>query len=130
MCPVLQYDNDTLILVRGEVSAISALRSILDAFSAATGLTINFHRTTFVPLNIPAEDAEHMGSLLGCEIASFPQTYLGLPLTPYKLKAAYFVPLIGNFDRYLAGWKARLLSSGGRMVLVNVVLSSLNFFIF
>lgn len=30
-----------------------------------------------------------------------------------------------KFDAYLAGWKARLLSTGGRLVLVNAVLSNL-----
>lgn len=53
------------------------------------------------------------------------ETYLGLPLSPQKLKFADYQPLITSFDRYLAGWKARLLSTGGRIVLVNSVLGSL-----
>lgn len=32
---------------------------------------------------------------------------------------------VSRIDRYLAGWKARLLSTGGRLTLVNAVLSSL-----
>jgi hypothetical protein len=41
-CPVLQYANDTLILIRGNVQQVTTLKTILDKFSLATGLTINF----------------------------------------------------------------------------------------
>jgi len=66
-----------------------------------------------------------LAEILGCSVSSFPQTYLGLPLSPHKLKFADYQPLLFSFDRYLAGWKARLLSTGGRIVLVNSVLGSL-----
>jgi hypothetical protein len=39
---VLQYANDTLILIRGNVQQVTTLKTILDKFSLATGLTINF----------------------------------------------------------------------------------------
>ena len=102
-----------------------ALKRILDAFSQATGLVINFHKSTFVPMHVGDDTAAEMASVLGCSISTFPQTYLGLPLSPHKLKCTDYQPLITSFDRYLAGWKARLLSTGGRLVLVNSVLGSL-----
>ena len=57
--------------------------------------------------------------------SSFPQTYLGLPLSWKKLRFADFLPLIAKVDKYLAGWAARLLSPAGRLVLINVVLDAL-----
>lgn len=54
-----------------------------------------------------------------------PTDLLGLPLSPQKPWVSDFQPLLTSFDRYLAGWKARLLSAGGRIVLVNAVLGSL-----
>lgn len=124
-CPVLQYADDTLILIKGNVGAVRALKSILDDFSLATGVSINFHKSTFVRVNIPIDDATEMAQAMGCPVSQFPQTYLGLPLSPLKLRVRDYQPLIANFDRFLAGWKARLLSTGGRLVLVNAVLSSL-----
>lgn len=41
-CPVLQYTDDTLIFSPGTVEVVTVLKSILDKFSAATGLDINF----------------------------------------------------------------------------------------
>jgi len=124
-CPVLQYADDTLILTRGDVASMQVLRGILDDFSLATGLTINYHKSTFVPMNVDAPTASEMANILGCTCSAFPQTYLGLPLSPYKLRPSDFQPLISSFDKYLSGWKARLLSSGGRLTLVNAVLGSL-----
>jgi len=54
-----------------------------------------------------------------------PQTYLGLPLSPTRLLVSDYAPLIAAFDKYLSGWRARLLSAGGRLVLTNAVLGSL-----
>jgi hypothetical protein len=59
--------------------------------------------------------------LLQCREGKFPQTYLGLPLSNVKLPIAAFAPLIAKVDRYLASWKALLLSTAGRVVLINAV---------
>lgn len=41
-CPVLQYADDTLLLVRGEMADVQALRTLFDQFACATGLQINY----------------------------------------------------------------------------------------
>lgn len=53
-CPVLQYADDTLLLVCAEVTDIQRLRKILDNFALATGLKINFSKSTLVPMHVPA----------------------------------------------------------------------------
>jgi len=125
---VLQYADDTLIITKGDAASMRALKSILDDFSAATGLTINFHKSTFVPMHVATAESDDMASILGCAVSSFPQTYLGLPLSPHKLRVADYKPLIDSFDRYLSGWKAKLLSTGVRLVLVNAVLGGLTIY--
>ena len=61
---------------------MTALKHILEDFSAVTGLTINFHKSTFVPMNVDATTSAAMAEILGCSVSSFPQTYLGRPLSP------------------------------------------------
>jgi hypothetical protein len=73
-CPVLQYADDTLILTKGDTESMTALKQILDDFSAATGLAINFHKSTFVPMHVDATVAAAMAATLGCAISTFPQT--------------------------------------------------------
>ena len=65
----------------GSEDAAYHLRKILDDFATATGLTINFHKTTFIPMNVPDSDADAMATALGTTISHFPQVYLGLPLS-------------------------------------------------
>ena len=48
-----------------------------------------------------------------------------MPLSWDKLSAADFAPMIAKVDAYLAGWRARLLSPAGRLVLINAVLDAL-----
>jgi mannosylglycoprotein endo-beta-mannosidase len=122
---VLQYADDTLIIVRATPTAAQNLKEILDNFALATGLSINFDKTTLVPMNVPTNLAASIATTLGTHISSFPQTYLGLPLSATKLPPSAFQPIIDNCDRYLAGWRATLLSKGGRLVLLSAVLDAL-----
>jgi len=78
-CPVLQYAYDTLI-VWAATDDVLSLRSILDFFSEATGLKINYHKSTAVPMHIPAPKLRRLLKILQCQQAGFPQVYLGLPL--------------------------------------------------
>ena len=51
--PVLQYWDDTLILFQGEVEQARVIKSILTAFSEFSGLTINYQKSTLVPICVP-----------------------------------------------------------------------------
>jgi hypothetical protein len=122
---ILQYADDTLIIAKASLSAASHLKHTLDNFASTTGLQINFDKTTFVPIHVPKELANSTTTKLGSPIQTFPQTYLGLPLSPTKLPPSAYQALLDRIDYYLAGWKGALLSKGGRLALVVVVLDSL-----
>ena len=91
-CPVLQYADDTLIIARASTEDIIQLRSILDSFSAATGLKINYNKSTVVPMHVPEAKVRRLLKVLQCQPAEFPQVYLGLPLSNTKLNLAAFTP--------------------------------------
>jgi hypothetical protein len=77
---VIQYANDTLIIIQGCPDQATLLKEILDAFSASTGLTINYHKSTSVPLNLNNEEQTLISSILGCPIAVFPPNISKAPL--------------------------------------------------
>jgi hypothetical protein len=52
---VLQYADDTLLLVRAEITDVRRLKKILDDFASASGLKINFSKSTLVPMHVPAQ---------------------------------------------------------------------------
>lgn len=79
-------------------------------------------------MHVDATVLSEIQAALQCRVEGFPQTYLGLPLSAEKLRLAAFTPLIAKVDKYLSGWRALLLSSGGRLVLLNAVLDALPVF--
>ncbi|XP_004963682.1 uncharacterized protein LOC101781465 [Setaria italica] len=123
-CPILQYADDTLILLKADAAGLQTLKEVLNLFSDSTGLHINYHKSTMVPMGITDETATQLQGILGCQLGSFPQTYLGLPLSNDKLRLSAFSPLIAKIDKRLSGWSASLLNSTGRTVLINSVVDS------
>jgi hypothetical protein len=85
-CPVLQYADDTLLLLRGELSDVCRLKVLLEQSANATSLKINFDKSTTVPMHMPEDALPACVQALGCRQEGFPQTYLlGLPLSSSKL---------------------------------------------
>jgi hypothetical protein len=41
---------------------------------------VNFQKSFLVPINMNAEETQHLASTFGCKIGTMPFTYLGLPL--------------------------------------------------
>lgn len=82
---------------------VCALKAILDSFAASTVLANNYHKTTFVPLNVQADEATAMAAILDCPLSTFPQSYLGLPISPTRLHVSDFLPLVAKSDKYFPG---------------------------
>lgn len=68
---------------------------------------------------------QEIAEMLGCTVSSFPCTYLGLPLSTHKITHAMLIPVIHRVDKWLSGWLAAFLSWGGRLTLINAVLSAI-----
>jgi hypothetical protein len=114
-----------LLILHADVASARRVRWLLESFARATGLCINFHKSTLVPMHVDVGIIEDIQDILGCRAEGFPQTYLGLPLSAEKLRLAAFAPLIAKVDKYLSGWRALLLSFGGRLMLLNAILDAL-----
>lgn len=98
--PVLQYADDTLIIFRGDVQQACVLKNILTAFSDFSGLHINFHKSTMVPVWVEADVASEIARILGCPVSSFPCTYLGLPLSMHKITHGMLLLVLAGIPSY------------------------------
>jgi hypothetical protein len=54
--------------------------------------------------------------------------YLGIPMHHRKLRNSDWKEVEERFQKRLSGWKGKMLSVGGRLVLINSVLSNLSMF--
>lgn len=90
-----------------------------------SGLKVNFSKSCFIPLNVQQDNTTWIGAVLGCPQTQFPIMYLGMPLTIKKPTKQLYIPIIEKVERRLQGWQSKLLSRGGRLVLVQTVLSAI-----
>jgi hypothetical protein len=52
-CAVLKYaDGDTPIIARADAAAMRRLKVLMDSFARATGLSINYFKSTLVPMHV------------------------------------------------------------------------------
>ncbi|KAG2705714.1 hypothetical protein I3760_05G069400 [Carya illinoinensis] len=63
--------------------------------------------------------------MIGFSEGFFPFKYLSVPIVTGRLKASDLDDLLGKVKRKIAGWKMKLLSAGGRTILLRHVLSSM-----
>jgi len=122
--PILQYADDTLLILPGDARILFNLRCLLRPFSDSTGLHVNFSKSFLVPINMTEARATHLANTFGCRVGSMPFTYLGLPLGLTKPTLQEFSPLLSRIEKRLTG-VSKMLSYNGRLILVNSVLSAL-----
>eukprot|EP00253_Pinus_taeda_P009137 PITA_09137 len=76
-----QFVDDTMLHGTPTVKEAVAYREILDLFSQALGMEINFSKSTIFFFNTHPAVQSHLARLLGFRISSLPSKYLGAPLS-------------------------------------------------
>jgi hypothetical protein len=122
--PIVQYADDTLLILQACPSQLLALKDLLQSFAQATGLRVNYNKSSMMPINVSDQRLHELATVFGCEVGSLPFTYLGLPLGTTKPTIEDMSPLVGMVERRLNA-SARFLNYGGRLQFVKSVLSSL-----
>ena len=122
--PIVQYADDTLLILQACPMQLNALKDLLRVFSAATGLKVNYSKSCLMPVNIDEKRLQHLANTFGCATGSLPFTYLGFPLGTTRPTVQDLSPIVDQMERRLNA-SARFLDYGGRLQLVNSVLSTL-----
>ena len=125
---ILQYADDTVIFMSHDVEKAVNMKLLLTTFEQLSGLKINFHKSEIFCFGKAKDHEEFYSQLFGCVIGKYPFRYLGLPMNTRKLNNKDWKVIEERIEKRLSGWKGKMLSVGGRMVLINSVLSSLPMF--
>ncbi|WVZ48782.1 hypothetical protein U9M48_000191 [Paspalum notatum var. saurae] len=125
----VKYADDTVIFLEHDIEQAKNLKLLLCTFEQLSGLKINFHKREVFCFGQAKQQEEAYSHLFGCSLGSFPFRYLGIPMHYRKLSNKDWALVEDRFEKKkLSGWKGKLLSIGGRLVLINFVLSSLPMF--
>jgi hypothetical protein len=122
--PIVQYADDTIIMLPAEAEQLQVLKEVLKEYTDFTGLKVNYHKSSLIPINISQVEAETLSTEIQCNIASMPFPYLGIPMGTTKPTIRDLSPLTDRIERRLTA-SASFLSYGDRLILVNSVLSSM-----
>jgi hypothetical protein len=64
--PIIQYADDTLLILPAELDQVLALKDVLQTFSLSTGLHINYHKSSMMAINVENERMEALAQGFGC----------------------------------------------------------------
>jgi len=125
---ILQYADDIVLFLEDDLEEANNLKLVLLAFEKLSGLKINFHKSELFCFGTAKDRRREYVELFGCVEGSFPFRYLGIPMHYRKLSNKHWSSIEERFQKKLSCWKGKLLSFGGRLVLINSALSSLPMF--
>ena len=95
---------------------------ILQLYEAALGQKINAEKSlVFFSKNSPKEKKNEKSNILGPMQDTQHNKYLGLPLIISKSKIEIFAEVKEKVEKKLSGWKEKVLSMGGREILIKAI---------
>ena len=121
----LQFADDTIFFIESEGSSFRNLLIVLSLFCYVSGLKINMGKNTILGMGVDNETVTSLADSLGCEVGTLPTKYLGMPLGGNPCSGAFWEPVISKVTKRLDGWKSAFLSKGGRLTLIEAVLSAI-----
>jgi hypothetical protein len=98
--PIIQYTDDTLLVLEACPRQLIVLKSLLHTFAESTGLKVNYQKSYIYLINVDSSRMEIFARTFNCQIGT-PFTYLGQPMGLSKPKAEDFLPLIQRIERRL-----------------------------
>jgi hypothetical protein len=125
---ILQYADDTIIFMDHNLEQAKNMKLLLSTFEQLSGLKINFRKSEMFCYGKAKDCSDVYSQIFGCESGSFPFRYLGIPMHHKKLLNRDWKEIEERFQKKLSCWKGKHLSYGGRLVLINSLLSSLAMF--
>jgi len=124
----LQYADDALFFCEDSWSNVVSIKAILRGFEIASGLKVNFHKSSLVGLNVENSNLRCYSNLLNCGQMGYPFKYLGLEVGGNPRKKTFWKPVLEKLKARLSVWKGRFLSLAGRTCVIKFVLTAIPLF--
>lgn len=121
----LFFADDLVIFAKADSKNCTNIRETLDSFCALSGLKINLRKSkVYFSPNIDLEQCSVLSEVLGFSSTPNLGKYLGFPLKHSGATSQDFNFIIERVQNKLQGWKSKLLSMAGRVVLSQAVISA------
>ncbi|KAA3453713.1 reverse transcriptase [Gossypium australe] len=125
----LFFADDSLIYGDATIFGAFAINDTLEVYAQYTGQEINFDKSgIFFSSNVEQNKREEVCRVLGVDRSNKLEKYLGLPSMVGRNKRRAFKELKEKLTRRVSSWSSRLLSMGGREVLIRAVLQVISLY--
>ena len=115
------FVDDTLVFCDASKEHVEVLSWAFMWFEVVSKLKINLHKSKLIPMGVVL-NFENLARVLGCKVGSLPSCYLTLPLGAAFKSPHVWDVVEERFRKWLALWKRKYLSKGGRLALVKSTL--------
>ena len=101
------------------------MATMMDIFSDYSGLQLNRSKSSVLGIRLDATKLARVSIVLATPVASIRICYLGLLLAEDRLRPHDWQPAMEKIEMRIGGWQAWLLSRGGRLLLLQIVLAAI-----
>lgn len=119
----VHFADDTLLFCENNEEQLNLLCNTLLSFLFASGLKLNFSKSTLIGINMDEVEVQFSASTYGWRVGHLPITYLGVPLGGNPCRISFWEPMLCNFRNKRRSWNSKYISLSGRLSLRRFVLS-------
>ncbi|KAJ9564993.1 hypothetical protein OSB04_000959 [Centaurea solstitialis] len=124
----LCFADDLFVFTRGDVGSVDVLKRALEIFRQWSGMVPSLEKSEVFFANVSQDTKAVILDLLPFNAGVFPIRYLGVPLSPTRLKVGDYHGLVEKVTKRIHNWKVKSLSFAGRKLLISSVLQSMQLY--
>jgi len=128
-CPVLThlfFTDDAIFFLAGKTLECQNLANVINEYCLATGQIVNRNKSgMFFSKMCPISLQENLARELRVPLLARTSKYLGIPSDWGQSKKEMFAWILSQVQSKLEGWKERLISKGGKEVLIKSVVQAI-----
>ena len=117
---LLQYADDTVLLLDGSKNSLKSALSLVDQFSKFSGLKPNYEKTQCIKIGSLRYDSVLHDEFISLNWSQEPFTILGITycvsLESNSMFKLNFTPKIKEMKALICSWSRRILSTAGRII--------------
>ncbi|XP_060203069.1 uncharacterized protein LOC132631512 [Lycium barbarum] len=122
----LSFADDTILFCNGGKRPLKMVLEVLKTYENISGQLINKSKSCFaVAENSSLSNITRLQNITGMKHQKFPIKYLGCPIISGRKNLAHFSDIVTKVILLIRGWHTKLLSIGGRAILIKHVLLAL-----